>query len=260
MEEWYYREGGYAHYAGAMGDILEKTLVCNERTRQVMIESFNRSPESVEMLYIGVDAEKYDPAAVEPGRVRAALNLAPERPIVLFPCRLHAQKRPFLMLEIAKCLPKLAFVVVGDGPNLDELKNAVKRMRLENTVFFVGAQQDMPLWYRDTSLTLICSIKEGLALTAYESLSMGVPVVSADVGGQSELIDGSVGCLVPLLQNEAQDIHRRDFSAEEIRLYVTAIKKLLADREAYTAMRAACRRRIEEGFSTQAMLSAWKPF
>lgn len=79
-----------------MGDILEKTLVCNEQTRRVLIERFGRAPESVETLYIGVDAEKYDPARVKPGLARAKLAIDAERPMILFPCRIHAQKRPFL--------------------------------------------------------------------------------------------------------------------------------------------------------------------
>ena len=40
-------------------------------------------------------------------------------------------------------------------------------------------------------LRLYAVLKEGLALTAYESCAMGVPVVSADVGGQKDLIDSS---------------------------------------------------------------------
>ena len=55
MEEWYWRNGGYARTSGAMGEVLEKTYVCNERTRRVLINDFGRTPESVETLYIGVD-------------------------------------------------------------------------------------------------------------------------------------------------------------------------------------------------------------
>ena len=60
MEEWYWRNGGYARTSGAMGEVLEKTYVCNERTRRVLIQDFGRKPESVETLYIGVDQELYD--------------------------------------------------------------------------------------------------------------------------------------------------------------------------------------------------------
>ena len=258
MEEWYWRNGGYARTAGAMGEVLEKTYVCNERTRRVLIRDFDRKPESVETLYIGVDQEQYDASKVESGLARKELGIGEDRPIVLFPCRIHPQKRPFLMLEIAKevrkRLPDIAFVVVGDGPQLEELKIAVQRDGLEETVYLAGRQKEMRPYYQDSAMTLICSLKEGLALTAYESLSMGKPVVTSDVGGQAELIDDTVGRVLPLLQSEAEELDSRAFTAEEVRQYADAIAELLEAPAVYERMCAACRRKIEEGFSSQIMI------
>ena len=258
MEEWYWRNGGYARTSGAMGEILEKTYVCNEQTRKVMIRDFGREPESVETLYIGVDQEQYDARNVESGLVRKELNIEAARPIVLFPCRIHPQKRPFLMLEIAEAAKKkihdIAFVVVGDGSQFEELKNAVERNGLQDTVYLAGRQRNMRPYYKDAALTLICSLKEGLALTAYESLSMGTPVITSDVGGQAELIDDTVGKVLPLLQNEAEELDSREFSGEEVSQYADAITEILEDSAAYEKMCAACRKKIEDGFSSQIMI------
>lgn len=256
MEEWYWRRGGYARTSGAMGGITERTYVCNEKTRQVLIKEFGRQPDSVKTLYIGVDKDRYSAQSVEYGSVRAELGLAPERPVVLFPCRMHPQKRPFLMLAIAKAciaeIPGIAFVAVGDGPQLEELREAAKP--LAGSVFFVGRQADMRPYYRDSDITLICSLKEGLALTAYESLSMSTPVVSSDVGGQAELIDGTVGAIVPLYQDEEKDLDKRDFDHEEIERYVEAIRTIVSNKATYERMCQACRERIESAFSTEKML------
>ena len=258
MEEWYWRNGGYARTSGAMGEVLEKTYVCNERTRRVLIQDFGRKPESVETLYIGVDQELYDADKVESGLACKELKIAVNRPIVLFPCRIHPQKRPFLMLEIAKevkkQLPNIAFVVVGDGPQFEELKITIEREGLQETVYLAGRQKDMRPYYKDAALTLICSLKEGLALTAYESLSMSTPVITSDVGGQAELIDSTVGKVLPLLQSEAEELDSREFSQEEVRQYVGAITDILGDRAAYEKMCVACRKKIEDGFSSQIMI------
>ena len=258
MEEWYWRNGGYARTSGAMGEILEKSYVCNERTRRVMIRDFGRKPESVETLYIGVDQEEYNAEKVESGLVRNELGIAADRPIVLFPCRIHPQKRPFLMLEIAKetkkHIPKIAFVVVGDGPQFEELKIAIEREGLQETVYLAGRQKDMRPYYKDATLTLICSLKEGLALTAYESLSMSTPVITSDVGGQAELIDSTVGKVLPLLQSESEELDSREFSEKEICQYADAITEILGDSAAYERMCAACRKKIEDGFSSQIMI------
>jgi glycosyltransferase involved in cell wall biosynthesis len=258
MEEWYWRNGGFARTSGAMGEILEKTYVCNGSTRNVLIESFGRKTESVETLYIGVDHEYFDETKVAQGKARTALGIKADRPIVLFPCRIHPQKRPFLMLEIAKELKKrilnIAIAVVGDGPQLEELKIRSREWELEETIYFAGLQKDMLPYYKDATVTLICSIKEGLALTAYESLSMGTPVVSSDVGGQKELIDESVGAILPLMQIESEELDKREFTAAEIEQYVQAIEGILGNQPRYETMRRSCRQRIEERFSVNVMI------
>ena len=255
---WNWRNGGHARSSCGLSEILEKTYVCNEITRQSMINDFARLPKSVETLYIGTDTNFFCSDNVEAGIAKKLLGISFERPMILFPCRIAPEKRSFLMVEIAKELkkkiPDVAFAVVGDGPELEELKNFVRKNNLENTIYFAGFQDDMRIWYKDSALTLICSLIEGLALTAYESLSMGKPVVTSDVGGQAELINNSVGRVVPLLQNEEKEFNNRNFSQEEINLYVDAICDLLSDSERYEKICMACRERIEKNFSTDLMI------
>jgi len=258
MEEWYWRNGGYARTSGVMGDFFYKTYVCNEHTRQVLIRDFGRAPESAETLYIGVDKDVYDPDVVESGLAYREFGISEGCPLILFPCRIHPQKRPFLMIEIAKRvrekIPRIAFVVVGDGPQFGELKACVEREKLTDTVYLAGRKNDMRPYYKDCVLTLICSLKEGLALTAYESLSMGKPVITSNVGGQAELIDESVGRVLPVLQDEEAELDCRNFSEKEIIQYVSAICDLLGDMDNYHQICVACRQRIEKGFSSQLMI------
>lgn len=43
MEEWYWRNGGHARSSAVMGEIVERTYVCNSATREVMINQFQRN-------------------------------------------------------------------------------------------------------------------------------------------------------------------------------------------------------------------------
>ena len=258
MEEWYWRNGGYARISGSLGEILEKTYVCNGGTKKVLTDDFGRDKEMVETLYIGVDEDKFCADNVEYGKAKAVLGIAPDRPMVLFPCRIHPQKRPFLLLEIAKAvkdvIPGIAFAVVGDGPQFEEMKTAIAQEKLQETIFLAGRQADMLPWYKDSVLTLICSLKEGLALTAYESLSMGKPVITSDVGGQKELVDHTVGRVIPLMQDEESSLDSREFPQQEVMLYAAAIKEILVDDARYGEMSTACRDRIVKGFSSKIMI------
>ncbi|MDD7259953.1 MAG: glycosyltransferase family 4 protein [Eubacteriales bacterium] len=259
MEEWYWRAGGYARTSGAIGGITEKTYVCNSATGDVLVSHFGRKPESVETVHIGVDEAYFSADQVQPGKLYQEMGISQDRPIVLFICRMHPQKRPFLMLEIARRtaerVPNVAFAVVGDGPQLEELKNRASDLNLNRTVFFLGARKDVRPYYRDARVSLVCSLKEGLSLTAYESCAMGVPVVSADVGGQKDLIDSSVGALIPCRQTEADSLDARTFPEEEVREYVDAICALLTDSARWTAASKACRERILDGFTIRNMVN-----
>lgn len=258
MEEWYWREGGHARVSGALSGISEKTYVCNSATRQVMIKHFGCHPERVECMYIGVDDKYFCEDKEDAGYLKKKLSLDPQCQIVLFPCRIHEQKRPFMVLpiasEVCRRIPNTVFVIVGDGPQLKELKKAIKRQGLSDCVYCIGRCTEMRACYRDSDLTLICSLKEGLSLTAYESCAMGVPIISADVGGQKDLIGSDVGALIPLMQDESRDLDNRKFPEAEIKQYVECITRLLEQTELRIQLGKNARKKIEEKFSQEKMV------
>lgn len=258
MEEWYWRAGGHARTSGALGDVCERTYVCNSATRDVMIECFRRNPDSVKTLYIGVDTDYYADNNAESGYLHNICKISPDRPIVLFPCRLHQQKRPYLMLEIAeetvKIKPEVVFVIVGDGPERAEIQKRIIDKGLSNNIKCIGQSDKMRECYKDAKCTLICSLKEGLALTAYESLAMGKPVVSSDVGGQKDLIDDSVGRLIPMVQSEATSLDKREDFGDEKYRYVEALLDILINEHKYAELSKNCRERIETSFSIKQMV------
>jgi len=104
--------------------------------------------------------------------------------------------------------------------------------------------------YAISDLTINTSIKEGLALTSYESLAMGVPVVSSDVGGQKELITNEVGAIVPCIQDE-REILDFNYSEEEINNYVVAMQTIINNLKFY---KSNCRKRILKQFTVDLMI------
>ena len=104
--------------------------------------------------------------------------------------------------------------------------------------------------YAISDLSINTSIKEGLALTSYESLAMGVPVVSSDVGGQKELITEDVGVIVPCLQDE-KETWNFDYSEQEVLNYVVAVQKIINNLKLY---KSKCRKRILEQFTIETMI------
>lgn len=254
----YWRDGGYPRKSAAVDSILEKTFVTNEYTRQIMINNYGKNPEKIETIYTGVDEKYFDKANISSDEIKQKYRIEEGRPVVLYLCRICDEKRPFLMLEIAdkirKKIPDICFLVVGDGPLLYDLKQAVAERNLNSTVYLAGKQEDIRPYYAASDIFLLCSIKEGLAITTFEAMLMEVPVVSADVGGQKELVNEETGRLVPCLQDEKMDFGSRTYKSEEVNYYINAIVDLLSDKNRLSDMGKKCREKVLNGFTLSIMI------
>ncbi len=245
---------GYSRDSSVNRTIIDKTFTCNDNSRRIFIDKFERRESEVETVYIGVDENKFNPDIFNKQKILRELQIQKNKKVISFICRITDQKRPFLFFEIIKSLTQqrddIIAVIAGDGPMLEDLKNKVKQERLQNFFVFLGNYEETEKIYKISDITVNTSIKEGIALTSYESLSMGVPVVSADVGGQAELIKNSVGTIVPCFQKE-EEILNFNYSSKEIENYVSAINEVLNNLDFY---KLNCRKRILNGFTNENMI------
>ena len=257
MEEWYNRNGGYSRDSSGVSDVIDKTLTCNENSTQILINHFGRKKEEVQTVYIGVDEKKFNPDNYNKEKLLKEFHID-KKYVIGFICRITEQKRPLLLVEIAKKLRKtrndFVILVAGTGNLFNKLKSKVATNGLNGYFKFIGNIEETQKFYTVCDLTLNCSIKEGLALTSYESLAMGIPVISSDVGGQKELINSETGIIVPLLQDE-EDIYKEEYSEEEVNLYVGGINKIINNLSKY---KSKCRERILNGFTISHMQNEMK--
>lgn len=254
MEEWYWRNGGYSRDTAAVHEVIDKTLLCNENSRKILINHFGVKEEETQTVYIGVDEEKFNPDGMDIKEIKERLGVKKDKKIISFIARIEEQKRPFLLIEILNRLSKerndFVCVVAGNGSLLKPIKQKARNYKIYDNIVFLGEVKNSKEIYAISDVTLNCSIKEGLALTSYESLSMGVPVVSADVGGQKELINASVGSIVSCVQKET-DIKNYNYSDKEIMPYVKELNKILNNLEKY---KAECRKTILDKFTIKQMV------
>lgn len=256
MEEWYNRNGGYSRYSTMMKSVIDKTLTCNENSKKILKEYFGRNSEEIETVYIGVDEEKFNPSKFNKNELLEKYGLQNEKRYILsYICRISEQKRPILLLEIVKKLKEkrndFLVLVVGNGNLLKKMKKKASEMEILENIKFLGNIEKTEEIYALSDATINCSIKEGLALTSYESLSMGVPVISANVGGQKELITEDVGIVVTCMQDE-KTIYSEDYDSNEINDYVVGIENVLNNLEKY---KENCRNRILDKFTSKNMIN-----
>ena len=196
------------------------------------------SPAKIEVIYLGVDAEWFDPQ-----RPASRIELAADRFHVLFAARLAPQKRPEMVLEIAHAvraaLPTVQFHVVGDGDLRPSLEQRARELGLDDLVVFHGASDNMWGWYEACDVALLCSVFEGIPLVIFEAMSMEVPTVTSLVGGIAEVVDADTGVGLDLDAGVAA--------------YAEALAKLAKDADRRQAMGRIARRRVVDRYRVETM-------
>ena len=109
-----------------------------------------------------------------------------EQITLLLPGRINEQKQ---QLEIVRQLagkidPRLKIAFVGDGPQLDKLR---EECRGKEKFEVLGFRNDVKELMRNSDYVLLYSAHEGLPITLIEATMMGMPIVCSDVGGNSEI-------------------------------------------------------------------------
>jgi mannosyltransferase len=153
----------------------------------------------------GIDLDRFRPA---PDRAGAARELGLDPGQLYAGCfgRVRRQKGTDLFVDSMIALlpgrPRWSAIVAGRATAEhkafeDALKARVAQAGLADRILFVGEHRDIERWYRALSLYVAPQRWEGFGLTPLEAMASAVPVVAADVGAFSELIeDGITGTLI----------------------------------------------------------------
>lgn len=122
--------------------------------------------------------------------LRGKFRIGPSEFLVVWLGRFTKVKRPDVVIEVARKLPHLNFVMAGDG----ELRKNLELQAPAN-LRILGLQNASEMW-GIADLALLTSDSEGMPLSVIEAQMSGLPVVATNVGSVSEIVeDGVTGIL-----------------------------------------------------------------
>jgi glycosyltransferase involved in cell wall biosynthesis len=116
--------------------------------------------------------------------------------------RLSPEKGVKSLLEavplVKKMFPNVQFLIVGSGPEEQEIKEIAHQAELCATVQFLGTRMDIPQILQRLDVVVIPSLLESFSNVALEAMWAVKPIVATSVGGIPEVVhDGENGYLVP---------------------------------------------------------------
>jgi glycosyltransferase involved in cell wall biosynthesis len=232
FSQWKYRSSRIAAFVAVSEDI-KRVLVAGG------------VPEKrVEVIYSGVDTARFAPRPpVED--LRRTLGLPADVPVVGNLTHYSWWKGQSFFLQAAQKLlsdgVRAHFLLVGKDTDGPDARERVRALGIADHVTLAGFRTDMPEVLSLLSASVVSSLAgEGFSGVLRESMSMGVPVVATDVGGNRELVEnGRTGFLVP---------------AGDAPALAEALGRTLTNPDAARARAVEAQRRVRENYSIDSMI------
>lgn len=227
--------------------LTHRAIAVSEDIGRRLVRYEGLQANRIDVIYNGVTPAPAL-AADERAALRALLGLPDDAFVVGTVGRLDPIKNlPMLVEAIRQALPRvptLYGLVVGDGPEREQLRAAISAAGLQARVVTTGHRDDARRLTQCMDLFVLASLSEGTSMALLEALAGGVPVAVTDVGGNPEVVEAGVsGWVVP-----TQDAPALASAIIEA-VTVPALARQRAE---------AARQRFSARFSFDAMLDAYR--
>ncbi|KMQ74607.1 glycosyltransferase family 4 protein [Marinobacter subterrani] len=126
--------------------------------------------------------------------IRAELNLPADSVIVVTASRMHAYKQvDFAIQTFVRALShttrNLHFLIIGNGPDEDQLKSMQEVQENPNRIHFLGYRNDVPQILADSDIAIHCAKGEGFSLSIIEYMHQKLPVLVPDTPSVSQALE-----------------------------------------------------------------------
>lgn len=159
---------------------------------------YTNQKKDIVVTPFGVDCNMFKPMVVEKDKNKIIIGtvkkLAPKYGI-------STLIRAFALVK-KQISENIELVLVGGGPQEDELKSLVSKLKINHYVRFIGdvPHGDVAEWLNKFDIygALSESDSESFGVAIIEASSCGLPVVVSNAGGLPEVVqDGKTGFIVP---------------------------------------------------------------
>ena len=135
----------------------------------------------------GVDATVFSPDYYDEEMRKRLTNGQPDKKLLLFVGRVAAEKQIEQIAHVLDAIPNTHLAIIGDGP----FRPNLEKVYAGKSVTFAGYLdgKDLSAAYSVSDIFVFPSAIETFGLVVAEAMSVGLPVVTSDVGGIPELIE-----------------------------------------------------------------------
>jgi len=155
-------------------------------------------------------------------KLKESLGIKKDDPVIVFVGRIAKEKSIDVIMnqipEVKKQIPNVKFLIVGDGPTIDELKEQAINLGVKKSVIFAGEQhwESIGKFYRLGDVFISSSVTETQGLTIIEAMAADVPVIVKEDRNIETLIQDKVNGMVYKTEKEMVDLIVEILSNKEV--------------------------------------------
>ncbi|MDK7113837.1 N-acetyl-alpha-D-glucosaminyl L-malate synthase BshA [Staphylococcus pettenkoferi] len=139
--------------------------------------------------------------------LKSYYNIQPEEKVLIHVSNFRKVKRIDTIIDTfakVRAEQPAKLLLLGDGPELMDMKAKAHEMNLQEDILFLGKQDWVSEFYQMADLVLLLSEKESFGLTLLEAMKTGVVPIGSNAGGIKEVIKhGETGYIVDVGDSDA---------------------------------------------------------
>jgi glycosyltransferase involved in cell wall biosynthesis len=181
--------------------VIDFLMVLSERQKSILME---RKIEGSKICVLpnGVKCERFRNVIIEENYLKD-LGIKSVGKIVVTIATLTPVKGIEYLLHAAKSVicgyPDTQFLIVGEGPLLESLKNLAIDFGIKDSVHFLGRRNDVEKILFSSDIFVLASLSEAFPFTVIEAMAAEKPVIATNVGAIPEIIiNNKSGLIVPV--------------------------------------------------------------
>jgi glycosyltransferase involved in cell wall biosynthesis len=223
------------------GKVPSLVVSTGTAVREMLINNLKLDPSRVHSVPSGTDTDKFSPRDRNAARQGGPFSASDQVAGIVATLR-RGKGVPILLAAATRPeLKDLKLLIVGDGFQLEPLKQEAAELGIAARVHFTGRQEDVTRWLNMMDVFVLPAIvDEGVPQALSQAMASGLAVITTRSGAIVEILrEDETGLFVPRSDPEA---------------LAGAIKRVLDDRALAKRLGTAARAHIEAGYTRKKML------